>query len=118
MRFSFLFLRYVCCIFCIIAVVSSAIAQINSKGRWTEQAAWQWEKKVGVIKGFNAPVEAYPGMGQEEIFRKAQSLGYNSVRIWMPADPSKCVEVLRGLVNLGSKYNLTISPVLELYDIF
>ena len=58
------------------------------KGRpqWTEEEAWEWHHKVGIIKGFNEPLPAYPGMSRREILKQAKELGFNSVRFWVKGE--------------------------------
>ena len=86
----------------------------NKTGRqqWTEKEAWEWEKEVGVIKGFNAPVPAYPGMPREDVLKKASELGYNSVRIWLSGKSDEHIEFLRTFLDEAAKYGLKVSPVL------
>ena len=55
---------------------------LGARKQWTEKQAWAWEKRTGVIKGFNSPTPPYPGMTEEEVMRKAAELGYNSLRWW------------------------------------
>ena len=67
----------------------------QGRRQWTEKEAWEWEKRVGVIKGFNAPNPAYQGMTREDVIKKASELGYNSVRIWLSGKPDEHVEFLQ-----------------------
>lgn len=86
-----------------------------SQGReqWTEEEAWAWYERVGVIKGFNAPYPAYPGQTQLEILQKAQSLGFNSVRQWIGGTTSEeMIAELQAIIDDAVKCNMTVSPVL------
>lgn len=106
-------------IFFVLSTISlSAQNDHEPKGQGSEKEAWEWEKKVGVIKGFNAPFEAYPGMKMTEILEKAASLGYNSIRTWLPSDAEQCVKFLHRLLDDASENHLTLSPVLNLYGYF
>ena len=84
--------------------------------QWTEKEAWEWEKRVGVIKGFNAPNPAYQGMTREDVIKKASELGYNSVRIWLSGKPDEHVEFLHQVLDEAEKYGMTVSPVLGIYS--
>ncbi len=98
-------------------VVLLTVSSFHAKGQnqWSEKQAWEWESKIGVIKGFNAPFNAYPGMEMEDILEKASSLGFNSVRLWVPSDADKCITFMYQFLDKAEKYNLTVSPVLESY---
>lgn len=104
-----------CCI-----TSQSLIAQQENSGRdqWTEKEAWDWNRKAGIIKGFNAPVAPFPGVTMDDMLRKAAELGFNSFRIWMPTDPDQCIRVMHELLDNGEKYGLTISPVLRVDQYF
>lgn len=99
---------------------ASIWAQDPGTGRdqWTPEEAREWQEKTGTIKGFNAPVEAYPGMSREEIFRKASELGYNSIRIWVPSQAEECIRFIHDLLDEASRYGLTVSPVLGVVRYF
>lgn len=92
------------------------------KGRpqWSEKEAWEWQERIGVIKGFNEPIEAYPGMSRKELFHKAALLGFNSVRFWIHAtSPNEQVEYIRKMAEDADAYGLKISPVLAVqYQFF
>lgn len=93
----------------------------SQKGRslWTEQQAWEWHKKVGVIKGFNEPISAYPGMSRKQIFEKASKLGFNSVRFWIHAEGAdEQIKWIREFAEDADEYGLTVSPVLSISDHF
>jgi len=98
----------------------SLIAQQENPGRgqWTEKEAWEWHSKVGIIKGFNAPVAPFPGVTMDDMLRKAAALGFNSFRIWMPTDPDECIRVMHELLETAEKHGLTISPVLRVDHFF
>ncbi|MCF0167865.1 MAG: cellulase family glycosylhydrolase [Bacteroidales bacterium] len=103
----------------LLMIVSPAYAKIKNKttGRpqWTETQAWEWEQKVGIIKGFNQPERPYPGMSQEEIIAKAASLGLNSVRFWVGgATVEEQIANIERFALWADKYGMTISPVLSI----
>lgn len=98
-----------------IAMLSIPYNLSAQKGRaqWTEEEAWEWHRKVGIIKGFNEPIEAYPGMERKEIFKKAAELGFNSVRFWIQGESADEQETyIRELAEEADVYGLTVSPVL------
>lgn len=108
----------VCFVF-LITMLSQFQSCSHQTGRqqWTEEEAWEWEKKVGVIKGFNSPVPAYPGMKREDILRKASELGFNSVRYYLSGEPDKHIDRLGIVLDEAEKYGLTVSPVIGIkYD--
>ncbi len=89
------------------------ISLAHARKQWTEKQAWDWQKKVGVIKGFNQAELPYPGMTQEEVIRKAHEIGLNSLRLWIPGkDTKEKIKNLRGIVEVCDKYGITVSPVL------
>ncbi|MGQ8334938.1 hypothetical protein ACUNWD_00185 [Sunxiuqinia sp. A32] len=90
----------------------------EGRDQWSETQAWEWESKVGIIKGFNAPSVPYPGMDRSAILEKAASLGYNSVRIWIPPGTERSGDFLQGIVDEASKYHMTVSPVLRTNSYF
>ena len=107
----------------LITLLSMSCSNDNNSGKrhkgrqqWTENEAWEWEKKAGVIKGFNAPMPAYPGMTREDVLKKASELGYNSVRIWLSGKPEEHIEFLRKVLDDAEKYGMTVSPVLGIYS--
>lgn len=102
----------------LVSVFSSARTSDTGRDQWTETEAWEWHEKTGTIKGFNAPMEAYPGMCREEIFRRAAELGYNSIRIWVPSNAEECIRFMHRLLDEASRYGLTVSPVLGLVHYF
>ena len=87
------------------------------RGQWTREEAWAWNDKVGVIRGFNEFGLGYPGMTRLDVMRKAQSLGYNSVRAgdFYPAwkeSPDKAKERLRHLLQDAQAHGLRVAVVL------
>ena len=85
---------------------------LQARKQWTEKQAWAWEKKVGVIKGFNQP-EPTPGQTLEDIYAKAKETGLNSVRMWIggrTADDQ--IKQLRKYIEIAKKYDMMLSPVL------
>lgn len=86
----------------------------SAREQWTEEEAWEWHDRVGIIKGFNEPIEAYPGMPRKQIFKKAAELGFNSVRFWIKGKTTDEREkYIRELAEDADAYGLTISPVLS-----
>lgn len=97
----------------------------NGRAQWTEKEAWEWHEKVGVIKGFNEPVSAYPGMPRKQIFKKAAELGFNSVRFWihiygednsldnLVGKTKQQITYIDELAKEADEFGLTISPVLS-----
>lgn len=114
--------------FCIIALLA-VLAVLPSEGKtpkkpaprgqWTEAQAWEWEKKVGEIKGFNQPEPAYPGQTRDQILRKASEFGLNSVRFWVNGSTAEeQIGYIRGFAEDASRYGMTISPVLYVQNRF
>ena len=106
-------------IFVILLIGSQSEAKDNNKtvgrAQWTEDQARDWEKKVGVIKGFNQLERPYPGMSQEDVIAKAASLGLNSVRFWVGGNNvDEQIDNIERVASMASKYGLTISPVLSI----
>ncbi len=87
------------------------VLPVGARKQWTEKQAWAWEKKIGVIKGFNSPTPPYPGMSEEEVMRKASELGYNSLRWWYAGPVDKAIENISRDCRIAEKYGMTISPV-------
>ncbi|MBE0653409.1 MAG: hypothetical protein IH594_06405 [Bacteroidales bacterium] len=110
--------RLIMTAFLIFSMLTSISGQDQGRDQWTENEAWEWHKAAGTIKGFNAPVEAYPGMSRDEIFRRAAELGYNSVRIWVPSEPDKCITFMNQLLEEASRHGLSVSPVLGVVRYF
>jgi hypothetical protein len=100
-------------------LMSAAADAPAEKGReqWPVAKAWAWNDKVGVIRGFNALGLAYPGMSDEEVMRKAQSLGYNSLRVgdyfrlWLRS-PDEAKQRLRATLEKAHTNGLTVAPVM------
>ena len=87
----------------------------KERKQWTEKQAWDWEKKVGTIIGFNQPESAYPGMTNIEILRKAADLGFNSVRFWLKGeDVDAQIAYIKKMADEAESCGMTISPVLSL----
>lgn len=87
----------------------------KERKQWTEKQAWDWEKKVGTIIGFNQPESAYPGMTNLEILRKAADLGFNSVRFWLKGeDVDAQIAYIKKMADEAKSCGMTISPVLSL----
>ena len=77
----------------------------KERPQWTEKQAWEWDKNVGVIKGFNEPAGGYPGMTFEDIVKKVSEYGLNSVRFWIPgATAEEQIEVIRTRADICEKY--------------
>ncbi|MBQ3978838.1 MAG: hypothetical protein II632_08335 [Bacteroidales bacterium] len=87
----------------------------KERKQWTEKQAWDWEKKVGTIIGFNQPESAYPGMTNLEILSKASDLGFNSVRFWLKGeDVDAQIAYIKKMADEAKSCGMTISPVLSL----
>ena len=86
----------------------------QERPQWTEQQAWEWDKKVGPIKGFNEPAAGYPGMSLEDIIKKASEYGLNSVRFWVHGGTvEEQIADIHKYADISEKYGMTISPVLS-----
>ena len=86
-----------------------------ARKQWTEKEAWKWQERVGVVKGFNELIPAYPGMTLDEILKTAQNIGLNNVRFWIPgASAEEKIANLRRIVDTAEKYGITCSPVLTM----
>jgi hypothetical protein len=91
----------------------------QGREQWSEEKAWEWQKEIGIIKGFNQPVEAYPGMPRKEIFKKAAELGFNSVRFFKSfKTPDEHIKYIRELAEDADLYGLKVSPVLSIQYIY
>lgn len=100
-------LLFVVCLICLVP------AQAKRK-QWTEKQAWAWYERVGVVKGFNDPIPAYPGQSRKTILKKAVELGFNSVRFWVPAGTvEERVECIREMIKDAEEFDLTVQPVLH-----
>lgn len=89
----------------------------KERKQWTEKQAWDWEKKVGTIIGFNQPESAYPGMTNLEILRKAADLGFNSVRFWLKgADVNAQIAYIKEFADEADEFGITLSPVISLQN--
>lgn len=96
----------------LLLVQLSSMAQ-TGRQQWTEEEAWEWHDRVGVIKGFNQPMEAYPGMPRKQILKKAAELGFNSVRFWIGGSTADDhVKSIRKMAEEADAFGLKISPVL------
>ncbi|MGI5847795.1 MAG: hypothetical protein ACOX5T_07205 [Candidatus Cryptobacteroides sp.] len=99
-----------------ILVLSCSGPEVKERPQWTEKQAWEWDRKVGIIKGFNQPEPAYPGMDLEQIISRMSELGFNSVRAWNGGNTAEeQVEKIREMADIAEKYGMTVSPVLYLH---
>ena len=101
----------------VVMAVMVAMLPLNamSKGRkqWTEKQAWVWQKRLGVIKGFNQGELPYPNMSREEVIRKGSELGLNSIRTWLGGGTAENqIKFLKATADYCEKYGMTVSPVL------
>ena len=118
MRFVSHTLSYAAAVFLAAMSVScsSGTAPDVERPQWTEKQAWEWDRKIGVIKGFNQPEGAFPGMTQDDILRKMSSLGFNSVRFWIGGETAEDqVDRIQKIADCAEKYGMTVSPVLYLH---
>jgi hypothetical protein len=91
------------------------VSSLLARKQWTEKEAWKWQERVGVVKGFNEMIPAYPGMTLDEILKTAQNIGLNNVRFWIPgASAEEKIANLRRIVDTAEKYGITCSPVLTM----
>ncbi len=87
----------------------------RERKQWTEKQAWEWEKKTGVIIGFNQPESPYPGMTNIQLLEKAKELGFNSVRFWLKgATAEEQAAYIRKMADEAEQFGMTISPVLSI----
>lgn len=94
----------------------SSGSQVKERPQWTEKQAWEWDKKVGIIKGFNQPEIVNSSMTLDDICRKMSELGFNSVRSWCGGNTAEeQVERIRILLETADKYGMTVSPVLSIH---
>ncbi|MBQ8773313.1 MAG: cellulase family glycosylhydrolase, partial [Muribaculaceae bacterium] len=99
-------------LFALLAIVIAGCAKQGGRDQWTEEEAWAWQERVGVIKGFNEPYPAYPGQTRLEILQKAKELGFNSVRKWINGETSEeMIANLQSILNDAEKCGMTVSPV-------
>lgn len=85
------------------------------RGQWTEQQAWDWEKKIGEIRGFNQPESAYPGQTRREILAKAAEYGLNSVRFWIKGNNAdEQIAYIREFADEADDFGISLSPVISL----
>lgn len=94
---------------CILALF--CVLPLGARKTWTEKQAWAWEKRTGVIKGFNSPTPPYPGMTEEDVMRKAAELGYNSLRWWYGGSAEEAIGNITKACRIAEKYGMTVSPV-------
>ena len=67
----------------------AGVHTLSAREQWTVEQAWQWQERVGVIKGFNEPYPAYPGMSRADVLEKAHEVGLNSVRFWVRGETAE-----------------------------
>ena len=88
--------------------------QALARKQWTERQAWQWQEEVGVIKGFNEPNPAYPGMTRVDVLRKAHEVGLNSVRFWVRGQTSDDqIRYIQQMIDDADQFGMTVSPVIS-----
>jgi hypothetical protein len=98
----------------VIFLCLSCVIGLCARGQWTEKQAWQWQEKMGVIKGFNEPYPAYPGQTLDEMLSKASQLGFNSVRFWVGGNTAEQqIQAIRDMINVAQKYKMTVEPVIN-----
>lgn len=87
---------------------------LSAREQWTVEQAWQWQERVGVIKGFNEPYPAYPGMSRADVLKKAHDVGLNSVRFWVRGETAEeQIAYIRQMIDEADRYGMTVSPVLN-----
>ncbi|WP_460198447.1 glycoside hydrolase 5 family protein [Segatella asaccharophila] len=104
-------MKYVRSLLPVLLLISSCIP-VCARGQWSEHQAWKWEKKVGVIKGFNQPVAPYPDMPLAVMFRKAHRIGLNNVRMFFGGNADEVIRKIKQYADAACKYGITMSPVL------
>ena len=67
----------------------AGVHTLSAREQWTVEQAWQWQERVGVIKGFNEPYPVYPGMSRADVLKKAHDVGLNSVRFWVRGETAE-----------------------------
>lgn len=100
---------------CLSAFLLLTTLSVSAKGRkqWTEKQAWAWQEKVGVLKGFNQPEAAYPGMTRDEMLRRASELGLNAVRFWAPCSVAdQAIKFISEYAADAEKYGIRLQPVI------
>ena len=98
----------------IVLSLSLVLSASAYRKQMTEKQAWEWHKRVGVIKGFNQPEPAYTGQTNLQIMQRAKALGFNSVRFWIQGnDADETIAYLRQMIADASKCGLTVSPVIR-----
>ena len=102
----------------VLCMVLMALPIMAKRKQWTEQQAWEWQERVGVIKGFNQPHPTYPGQTRYDILKKASELGFNSVRFWVSGGTvDEKIAHIQAVIDDASAFNMTISPVLTFGDV-
>ncbi len=97
----------------LLALVLSLSASAYRR-QMTEKEAWQWHKRVGVIKGFNQPEPAYTGQTNLQIMKRAKQLGFNSVRFWIPGrNAEEAIAGLKAMIADARECGMTVSPVVR-----
>ena len=92
----------------------AGVCSLSAREQWTVEQAWQWQERVGVIKGFNEPYPAYPGMSRADVLKKAHDVGLNSVRFWVRGETAEeQIAHIRQMIDEADRYGMTVSPVLN-----
>ena len=92
----------------------AGVCSLSAREQWTVEQAWQWQERVGVIKGFNEPYPAYPGMSRADVLKKAREAGLNSVRFWVRGETAEeQIACIRQMIDEADRSGLTVSPVLS-----
>ena len=92
----------------------AGVHTLSAREQWTVEQAWQWQERVGVIKGFNEPYPAYPGMSRADVLKKAHDVGLNSVRFWVRGETAEeQIAHIRQMIDEADRYGMTVSPVLN-----
>jgi hypothetical protein len=106
-------MRYIFLLSAILTIWSPNIDAQQGRRQWTEEEAWAWHRQTGIIKGFNEPVPAYPGMTRRQVLEKAAELGFNSARFWVRGQTADEQEAyIRAMADEADDFGMTISPVL------
>ena len=83
----------------------AGVCSLSAREQWTVEQAWQWQERVGVIKGFNEPYPAYPGMSRADVLKKAHDVGLNSVRFWVRGETAEeQIAHIRQMIDEADRY--------------